>query len=170
MSDYSEDVLVQQPVSLIADLLQRIAFIEKAGTGIRRMRDGARDQGYPVPEFSTDHFFIAVFRPIVPVSGHDEAHDGAHDQAHDGANETLSIVEHRLLTGCAHEPQNTPGLLRTLGYKTRTGSFKAALNRLLALGFLEMTIPDKPRSKKQRYRTTPAGRAVLEKRAKEAEA
>jgi hypothetical protein len=49
-------------------------------------------------------------------------------------------------------------------YKTRTGSFKAAL------GFLEMTIPDKPRSKKHRYCTTPAGRAVLEKRAKEAEA
>ena len=32
---------------LIADLLHRIAFIEKAGTGIQRMRDGARELGYP---------------------------------------------------------------------------------------------------------------------------
>lgn len=135
-------------------LLHRIAFIEKAGTGIRRMREGARDQGYPEPEFSAGSFFSAVFRPIAPVAGHDEAHDEAH--------EPLSIVEHRLLTGCADEPQSTLGLLQTLGYKTRTGSFKAALSHLLALGFLEMIIPDKPRSKKQRYRITPAGLAVLE--------
>ncbi|MEJ1962636.1 MAG: hypothetical protein WDO56_14265 [Gammaproteobacteria bacterium] len=32
---------------------------------------------------------------------------------------------------------------------------------LLDAGFLEMTILDKPRSSKQQYRTTDAGRAVL---------
>ena len=87
--------------------------------------------------------------------------------AHDEAHEPLSIVEHRLLKECTDEPQNTPNLLNTFGYKTRPGGFKVALNRLLALGFLEMTIPDKPRSKKQRYRTTPAGRAVLQNAEKE---
>jgi ATP-dependent DNA helicase RecG len=144
---------------LIADLLHRIAYIEKAGTGIRRMRDGARERGYPEPEFSADSFFSAVFRPIIPGVGHDVAHDKAHDKAH----EPMGSVEHRLLRGCVDKSQNTPGLLQTLGYKTRTGSFKAALSHLLALGFLEMTIPDKPRSKKQRYRITPAGRAALER-------
>jgi len=49
---------------LIADLLHRIAFIEKAGTGIRRMRDGARELGYPEPTFAADNFFTALFRPI----------------------------------------------------------------------------------------------------------
>jgi ATP-dependent DNA helicase RecG len=144
---------------LIADLLHRIAFIEKAGTGIRRMREGARNQGYPEPEFSADSFFSAVFRPIVLVAGYDEAHDKAHDKAHE---EPLSIVEHRLLKGCADESQSTPGLLQILGYKIRTGSFKAALSHLLALGFLQMTTPDKPRSKKQRYRITSAGLTALE--------
>jgi len=33
--------------ALIADLLHRIEFIEKAGTGIKRIRDEARDQGCP---------------------------------------------------------------------------------------------------------------------------
>ncbi len=40
---------------LIADLLHRIAFIEKAGTGIRRMRDGARELGYPEPTFAANN-------------------------------------------------------------------------------------------------------------------
>jgi ATP-dependent DNA helicase RecG len=47
--------------ALIADLLHRISFIEKAGTGIRRMRDTARSQGCPEPAFSENSFFKAVF-------------------------------------------------------------------------------------------------------------
>jgi ATP-dependent DNA helicase RecG len=38
---------------------------------------------------------------------------------------------------------------------------------LLSAELLERTIPDKPRSPKQRYRTTAAGRAILEKAEKE---
>jgi ATP-dependent DNA helicase RecG len=48
-----------------------------------------------------------------------------------------------------------------MGYSTRTGNFKKALTRLLALGRLEMTIPGKPRSSKQRYKTTALGRKAL---------
>ncbi len=36
--------------ALIADLLHRIEFIEKAGTGIRRMRGEAREQGCSATE------------------------------------------------------------------------------------------------------------------------
>ena len=36
------------------------------------------------------------------------------------------------------------------------------LNPLLNAGLAEMTIPDKPRSSKQRYRLTDKGRQVLE--------
>ncbi len=48
---------------LIADLLHRIGFIEKAGTGIKRIRDEAHDQGCPDPQFEDTGFFTAVFRP-----------------------------------------------------------------------------------------------------------
>jgi len=68
-----------------------------------------------------------------PVQGHDEAH------------EPLTKVEREILAACAGEPQRTPDLLRLMGYSTRTGNFKKALTRLLALGRLEMTIPGKPR-------------------------
>lgn len=167
--------------ALIADLLHRITFIEKAGTGIKRMRDEAHDQSCPAPIFEDNGFFTAIFYPNPEVRAEVETREEAktpqvgtkpepsraHDEAHDKAHEPLSIVEHRLLKECTDEPQSTPNLLNTFGYKTRPGGFKVALSRLLALGFLEMTIPDKPKSKKQRYRTTPAGRAVLEHAEKE---
>ena len=59
---------------LIADLLHRIDFIEKAGTGIRRIRDGARAQDCPEPEFEADRFVTVTFRPnpeVREVSGDD---------------------------------------------------------------------------------------------------
>lgn len=49
--------------ALIADLLHRISFIEKAGTGIRRIREDARAQGCPEPQFDVTGFVTATFFP-----------------------------------------------------------------------------------------------------------
>jgi len=51
--------------------------------------------------------------------------------------------------------------------KNRKHFRKQYIDALLASGFLERTIPDKPSSPNQRYRTTAAGRAVLENAGKE---
>lgn len=59
---------------LIADLLHRIAFIEKAGTGIRRMREDARKNGCPEPTFSANDFFTAIFRPRARQVPHKSPH------------------------------------------------------------------------------------------------
>ena len=48
---------------LIADLLHRIDFIEKAGTGIRRIREEAKEMDCPEPEFEADHFITITFHP-----------------------------------------------------------------------------------------------------------
>ncbi len=54
-------------------------------------------------------------------------------------------------------------LMKAAGYNTRTGNFKRSLSRLLKYGFLEMTIPEKPNSRLQKYRLTAQGKDLLGK-------
>jgi ATP-dependent DNA helicase RecG len=48
--------------------------------------------------------------------------------------------------------------------KDRTKFQNQIIRPLLDAGLLEMTIPDKPRSSRQRYRTTPEGQQLLKQR------
>lgn len=73
----------------------------------------------------------------------------------------MTDIERKLLSACRLLPQSTPELLRAVGYASRTGNFRNALEHLLANGSLEMTVKDKPKSKRQKYRLTKKGRARL---------
>ena len=48
---------------LVADLLHRIDCVEKTGSGIHRIRDGAKAAGYPEPTFDARSFVTVTFRP-----------------------------------------------------------------------------------------------------------
>jgi ATP-dependent DNA helicase RecG len=65
------------------------------------------------------------------------------------------------LREAAGDPHTREELQGVLGLKDRMHFQKAYLEPLLAAGWLEMTIPDKPRSRLQRYRTTAAGQETL---------
>jgi len=49
----------------------------------------------------------------------------------------------------------------SLGLKDRESFRKLYINEAMALKLIEMTIPDKPNSKNQKYRLTEKGRALL---------
>lgn len=61
----------------------------------------------------------------------------------------------------ATDPQSIPALMEVCGRANRTKFRDQVVRPLLEAGLLEMTIPDKPRSSRQRYRTTEAGRRIL---------
>ncbi len=114
----------------------------------------------PPPEFESDedrtYFLIRlpVHEKVAKgITGENEAHDEAHDP--------LTEIESHLLALSAGKPQTTNELLQGHGYRSRTGNFKRALSNLLDQGYLEMTLPDKPRSKNQCYRLSEAGRQRL---------
>jgi hypothetical protein len=109
-------------------------------------------------ERSKDHDGPTADHEGVHVVVHDEAHDGAHDEAHD----LLTATEFQILK-FSIAPKNTSELLKMLGYRSRTGNYKAALSNLLSTGYLEMTTPASPRSKNQKYRLTQTGKRLMEK-------
>ena len=88
---------------------------------------------------------------------HDEAHEGAHDEAH----EELTETEARVLRFVEGQPRSRPQIAAHLGLKSRSGHLYKAIDHLRNLGFIELTIPDKPQSKNQKMRITETGRVWL---------
>lgn len=96
-----------------------------------------------------------------PASDHKEAHEGVHDRVHDEAHDHLTETQLQILK-FSTAPKSTSELLKHLGYCLRTGNYKSALSNLLSKGYLEMTIPESPRSKNQKYRMTQTGKHLVE--------
>jgi ATP-dependent DNA helicase RecG len=143
--------------ALIADLLHRIGFIEKAGTGVGRIRDEAREGGYPEPEWRADGFVTAVFRPNPEVRAYADtwATTQVPDKHPTSTRQVLAVLAE------AREPLPRATLQEASGLRNREHFVGKHLNPLVAAGLIEMTIPDKPRSSRQRYRLTAAGRDFL---------
>lgn len=72
-----------------------------------------------------------------------------------------------LVLKAATEVQSLAALLEKCGWTNRAKFQVAVVKPLLAAGLLEMTIPDKPRSSRQRYRTTRAGMELLKENGSE---
>ena len=150
----------------VGESFKELDLTEGRCIGIPKMRAAMERNGSPEPRFSTDetrtHFAVElpVHPELVGLVVHDEAHDEAHDRAHDELTETESRVL-RFLEG---EPRSRPEIADHLGLNSRSGNFYKAIDRLRNLGFVELTIPDKPQSKNQKMRITGAGLAGLKGR------
>jgi ATP-dependent DNA helicase RecG len=147
---------------LIADLLHRIALIEKAGTGIRRMIEDARRYKCPEPKFTVNGFFTATFWPNVEIARRvtgqvteQVTRQVTPQVALQATPQVIAILE------AAQAALNREELQKAAGLRDREHFRKTYLQPLVIAGWLEMTIPEKPRSSKQRYRTTDLGHKIL---------
>ena len=73
----------------------------------------------------------------------------------------LDAQDTAMLEACAGGSASNSELRAAAGYSSRTRAFRERLDRLLQNDLLEMTVPDRPRSRSQRYRLTAKGRAAL---------
>lgn len=79
----------------------------------------------------------------------------------------LDAKDTALLEACATGDATSAELRRASGYASRTGTFRQRLDRLVQNSLLELTVPERPRSRSQRYRLTAKGRAALALSAKD---
>jgi ATP-dependent DNA helicase RecG len=169
----------------IAMGMRRITMCEQAGTGMRMMREEWQKLGHPEPTYKNDRswkafeFFIpeldeevdmatdlmkAMFERTGPTETRDDAQvtgKGTPQVAPQAGTKSgpsrdqVRIMEHLV------SEQRITELMDVLERKNRTKFRDQVLAPLLNAGFVEMTIPDKPRSSKQKYRLTENGRKIL---------
>ncbi|MBB3330261.1 ATP-dependent DNA helicase RecG [Halomonas campaniensis] len=166
---------------LLFGMLHRMEAVEHIGSGIRRIRRLCSEYGVAEPEIEVSpHWFVLRFpRPVVAEEasqarpGPDATEVGdqagtksAPSRLQVGTKSALSRHQVAILVKC-HEDQGITELMAVAGRSDRTKFRNQVLAPLLEEALLEMTIPDKPRSSKQRYRLTEHGRRYLEEHAPE---
>jgi len=135
-------------------VFHRAGLIEKWGRGTNRVAEMCRATGIAPPEFAEiSGAAVVVFR--VDVLGSAEAYPQVAPQV------TLHVAPQvAAILKAATTPSSAVELQRAAGLKDRVHFLREYLQPLLEKGWLERTIPDKPRSRNQRYRTTEPGRQV----------
>ena len=148
----------------IGDFLKELDLTEGRCTGVPTMRAAMAENGSPPPKFSTDEgrtYFVVELLAHPELTGLKEAHDEAHDEAHEEFAERLNQTEISILSFLDDGPQNRLAIAKQLGLKSRSGHLYKAIQKLRDLKCVELTIPDKPQSRNQKYRITEKGRAAI---------
>ena len=136
---------------LLFSLLYRMKLVEQIGSGIRRIHDACREHGVAEPaiEVSPDWLTVTFPRPVEASTPHVSPHAAPHVSPHVGR-----------LIAVLHGEMNRAELMDALGLTDRQHFARTYLRSGLAAGLVEMTQPDRPRSRNQRYRLTALGRQV----------
>jgi ATP-dependent DNA helicase RecG len=149
---------------LLAEPLYLTKYIERMGTGTGDMIRRCRSVGLDEPEFAlTDGFVVTIrrkpelaFKAVGGITG---------EVTGEVAGEVAGEVQ-RLLTVMAGEMKRTD-IQEALALRHEDYFREAYLIPALTAGVIEMTIPGKPTSSKQKYRLTQKGRNLIAKLAKE---
>jgi len=146
---------------LIAEAFHRTGAVEVWGRGTNRVIAMCKKHGAPPPLFEERQgFLIVTFRAQLVAggaAGTSEAQSG--DQV--GTKSGLSRDQVEVLRLCRQE-QPLVAMMNVVGRQNRTKFRDGLVKSLIEAGLLELTIPYKPRSSKQKYRLTAAGKRVVE--------
>ena len=122
-------------------------FVKELGEGVDRIYREMESAGLPVPEYRQSDFMLyAVLKnknwgKVDSASWVGIPHDTPHDTPHD----QTGLIEFCTI------PRSRKEMMEFMGLSDRKHFTEHYLKPLLASGKLEMTIPDKPQSKNQKY-------------------
>ncbi|MEZ4777553.1 MAG: putative DNA binding domain-containing protein [Bacteroidia bacterium] len=154
----------------VGDFLKELHLTEGRGTGIPAIYQAMHNNTSPTPVFETDAdctYFLTVIpvHPLFIPTGYDQDNDYVNDQDNDYVNEggqDYNITYTRRVLTFALTPKSKAEILARLGYKNHFDNYRRYIAPLIENHWLEMTIPDKPSSRNQKYLTTDEGREILQ--------
>jgi len=141
----------------IGNFLKELKLTEGKCTGIPIILKSMRNNGSPDPVFDTDdeRGYLAVTLPV---------HRGFLNV--DTKAEKLTSTAYRVLQSCIDGPKSASEIAAMLGISSNSGSLRRTLMSLVESGFLNYTIPGKPRNALQKYMLTSAGEELIKANAK----
>ena len=174
----------------IGEFLKELDLAEGRSTGVPKIYRAMRRNGSPDPVFESDEnrTWFLVRLPVhegvsLAATEHETEHVALQDTLQDKTLETqekngdtpqvtlqdtlqdtpqVTVQVERLITVLAGMMSRAQ-LQEAIGLQDRSHFTSAYLKPAIKAGLIEMTLPDKPRSRNQRYRRTAAGEALAQK-------
>lgn len=174
----------------IGGFLKELKLTEGRGTGLPIIHKSLEENGSPPPIFETDEnntYFLCIL-PVHPLTNSilGQENDlrrvedkliiisslnelGKHlrskktlkrDQVEPKLLKLIESIYVKVLKYCK-QPQSRLAILENIALYNNSRNFDNYIKPLLEIGWLKQTIPDKPRSKNQKYYTTDLGEKLL---------
>jgi predicted HTH transcriptional regulator len=144
----------------LARIFRDAGLIEQWGSGVNRVYSEIAKAGLPAPDIEE---IVDRVRVTIHVADHSAAPRPAGQDAYARSKDGRHVGRYDvgMLGAAVDGPVHRDVLLEAVGLKPLSQNYTRHVVPLLEAGLLAMTVPDKPRSKAQRYRITDAGREFL---------
>ena len=151
----------------LAPVFTRLGIIEQWGNGLKLIKEEL--QTYPEIELSWKEPGIAFRVTFINKNyqqqqelQHELQHELQYELQHELQQELEQELQQESLYGkvlrlVQKQTSSTQELSTALGQKSISGQLYTTVNKLKEDGLIEWTVPDKPKSSKQQYKTTPKG-------------
>ena len=140
---------------VIAKFFRQIGLADELGSGMRKMMKYGRVYGGAEPELIEGD----VFKIIIAVPEYGEQ-PGSGVHASDQVTPEVTPEVRRMLSVLAGE-MGRAEIMALLGLKDEKHFREHYQQAAIISGVIEMTIPDKPKSRSQKYRLTALGKSIL---------
>ena len=154
---------------LLAEPMYLSGYIERMGTGTREIVKLCKESGLKEPEFVQEEIFRTILwrkqveaqveAPVTPPVTEQVTTEVTTEVTMEATTEVTTEVK-KLLQNLVGE-KTRKELQKKLELRNDEHFRKAYIIPALEAGFIEMTIPQKPNSRLQKYRLTEKGKQVL---------
>jgi ATP-dependent DNA helicase RecG len=149
----------------MGDMFKELGLAEAKGSGVPKIKKELKANGSPKAEFNTDaerSFFetILYLHPSFMVEENVVEEVGHGYEQQDLFKDVVSEDVLQMLNFCI-TPQKREDVLSHVNLSNSYNNHVRHIMPLLSKDWLRMTVPDKPKSSKQKYITTDEGRKLL---------